>query len=219
MGRRIMDFKSIINIAKGIGGLAGIYYGGQDARRAAQVQAQMMEQSAILKLNSAKAAAEALRDAAKAEEDAFQFNSEVRSINTQRKLRAVALEYQGIIGSQLTGQAAQGVSVGSKSALMLRNEAVNNMQREILSARQDADNERKAAEHELRMRQASLRNQANAVEYEGRVQKGILDTQASQKRLAGKAAMQEANMKVLKGIPNILDQISRTGKGKGKGKK
>jgi len=122
---------------------------------------------------------QALRDAAARLPAELSFNLAVDNMNLNRRLSALSRQAQRTFSSQTAALVASGVSLDSKSALMLRNEAADQFSRVFLDTKVDAENERKIKVFESKSRAIQLENAARAKDFEAEIRVFKAGQQAS----------------------------------------
>lgn len=110
-----------------------------------------------------------LREQAGYAKSILQFNLATDKLNTQRQLDAQARQAHRTIGAQIAQISQAGVSVGSKSALIARNEIVGDFGTLMLNTRIDAENKKRADTFETDMLTSNLESQAKAQEYQASI--------------------------------------------------
>ena len=91
------------------------------------------------------------------------FNANIDRVNTIERLRATARSYDKLLGQQVVAAASSGISVTSKSAMLLQNEAQDAKARELRMIQQNATSQRQAAKFETNIRVNNLNQQATAM--------------------------------------------------------
>lgn len=194
-------------MAFNFGMLAGIGMqlgAGMLAQQGASAQADMIRVGGDIAAQGALFTASGYRQSSVAVGQASAFNLEVDKINLKRRLDASSRQAQRLISRQSGQQAASGLSLGSKSFLMLKNETLDVMSRGFLHMKVDAENQKNAKIFETKIRQMNLENQARASEYQAAAEQVLAANRAAQAEYQGEVAafqsQQRAFSSILKGF-------------------
>lgn len=140
-------------------------------------------------------------------QDSLIFNLKMDAKNSIRQLSALNTQFQRTISKQLATGAASGVSVGSKSHLLIRGEAHQMAERQILQTKIDVEDSRRAKIFESKVQQTNLENQARAADYQAAAERVMASHKAAEAEFAGKASAYRSLSGVFKQAPTILQGI------------
>jgi len=199
---------------------------------AARQQAQTITSGGQIAAQGAEMTAAGIRQSAGSVFQANQFNLQVDNLNVQRRLKAVSRQSQRLIGTQIAGFAASGLSVTSKSFLQLRNESLDTFDQQLLNIKVDAQNSRRAKIFETQSQLINLENQAKASDYRAKAERVMasnkaaetlyqgeiaryqvqinnanVQNRASEARFQGEIAEFQAQQQVTRAIPTLLGQL------------
>ena len=200
MSNTLQTFTALAGLFGNVGGLFG--QGSADSS-----QATLIEQSMAMREASAARAATVLRQSTKSLRDAHAFNQDVNKLNTKRQLNQVARQHSSLLGRQLTQLAGSGVNVGSKSALMLRNEALDSAERDLLNIQVDAENTRRAERFATEVEEVARLNQASALEYSAKAKNVIAAAQRAQSKTSGLMSNIAGTTALAQGLPTVLSMF------------
>ncbi len=143
--------------------------------------------------------AQGYKDAIGFNQGIYSFNAAIDAENTLRNINALSRQFQLTTSKQISQQAVTGADLGSKSALMVRQETMGVFQEKLAQTAMDAENSRRAKLFESQVQQYGLSQQANAANYN-----------ASTARLnaANRAAEVAFGASVQK--TKIIDQVNQT---------
>lgn len=193
-----------LDIFSGIGNLFSAFESASITRTQGSMQANTIIQGGEVAAQGALLSAAGFRESAKAVAGATQFNLGVQQINTQRQLSSMARQMQRVVGRQLNTQAKTGLSLTSKSFLMVQAETSNFFEQQILNLKVDAENQRKSMIYESNVRQVQLENQARAAEYQAAAERVLAANRAAQARYAANSS---ASSSITSGFSSILGSI------------
>lgn len=89
------------------------------------------------------------------------FNKAIIDIDTERKSAQLGRQLRRILGTQRVAAAASGLATGSKSQLMLMNEAMTRIERQDVQMRNSARYEKDAMDYKLRQRLTEIKMAKN----------------------------------------------------------
>lgn len=180
---------------------------GNIAQAGANAQAQTIRVGGDIAATGATLTAAGFRSSAESVKQSMVFNLEIDRINLQRKLKAASRQFQRTLGQQLTQQAASGISLTSKSALMIRNETQDVFGRAILNMKVDAENTIKAKQFESEVKQVQLENQARASDFRAEAERVLAGNKAQEVEFAGQIAKFKSTQKLIGGASTLLGQL------------
>lgn len=195
------------NLLQGIFGLSQIQRSADIAQQGAAQQAAAIIQGGEISAQGALLSAEGFRVSAQSVEQATQFNLGIHRVNSQRKLAATARQFQRITGRQFIAQATSGLSLGSKSFLMVQAESRDMFERQLHNISVDALNQRNAIQFQSEVKQVNLENQAKAATFRAASERALASTRAAEARFQGEIAQTRANMQIGKALPSLLSQV------------
>lgn len=184
---------------KGILGLTQSFLGSMKTASGFEAQASSIIQGGEIAAQGAQMTADSYRQSAQMVQMASIFNSQVDKFNTFQQIQSVGRNAQRAFGLQTAQIAQAGLSQTSKSALMLRNEAMDVFTKQISNIKIDARNKQEARRFETESRMVNLENQARAAEYQGAVERVNAQNRASQ-------AQYQADQATFGGIKNIISK-------------
>lgn len=176
-----------------------------------EAQAAAIRVSGSMQATGMIMSAEALKQSAKNLEQIGMFNQSVADINSKRRLEASSRQYERTLGSQMTGAAASGINLNSKSFLQVRNETLDNYARDTLNLKLDAENERRASAFETRMGLTNLYNNQKAAEYQAEVAKVTAENKARAAEFSSTQEKTSTVGKVFKALPTLASMVGDLG--------
>jgi len=192
---------ALLDDVLGIGGQflgAGLQFG------AAQERAQSIIDGAEISAAASGMTAAGYRQSARAVEQAAQFNQSIDALNLSRRLDSIARAQRLTTGKQLTAQATSGLSLGSKSFLMVQSEARSMFETSLLNVRIDAENQRRSNRFQTQVQQATLENKARAAEFQASSSRAIAQAQARQVTDSATADLVGTGVRALSGSLGTL---------------
>lgn len=195
------------NLFGSMAGLAEQWHANSLMQAATDVQINNIRASGQIAAQGALLSASGYRESAKALEPALMFNLEIDSMNHQRQLDAMGRQASRILSKQTAQVAQAGISVGSKSALMMRNEVVNNLSTQVLYSSIDTENKRRAEIFGKNMQVYTLEGQAINAENQANIATWQAEVSAVNARNQQAISSYQSNQKVMSGIPSILGQL------------
>jgi hypothetical protein len=185
-------------------GLGGILTGGILGASAANAQAKNTLLGGSIAAQGYNLTASGYRVSAQSVAAATQFNLELQKINSVRQLDSLGIQYQRTIGANMAATAASGISLSSKSALLVQNETANTFEKALLNMKLDAENTRRGMIFESQVTQTNLENQARSAEYQARASQALAASQARQQRSSGLGSLLTSGLSIAKRLPSVL---------------
>jgi len=198
------DFTDILGTTSG---LLQQFQAANMVSQAAKSQAGTIRVGGEIAAQGALLSAAGFRQSAEAVKRATQFNLTVDAVNNQRRLKGVSRQFQRALGRQLNQQARTGLGLGSKSFLLLRNEALDSFERSIINIKVDTENQRRSRVFESQVKQVNLENQARAAEFRAAAERVMASNRAAETAFQGEIATFRATQSAIRGIPTVLGQI------------
>ena len=186
-------------------GLAGQVFAANAVYTAAQSQASTILQGGDVQSIGFGLQAAAYRQSKVAVQQATDFNLGINALNTHRQLKASAEQFQRVVGRQLLQQANTGLSLGSKTFLMQRNEAMDVYTRQLTNLKIDSENNRRAQVFQSNLKRVNLENQARAAEYSGQAARVNAANAATSARSKGSIAQIGSAFNVAQKLPSIIN--------------
>ena len=200
---------SLLDIFKSFAGVGGQLAAANVLNTAQQNQAQQTIEGGEIAAQGLQLSADAFRQSKISVQQATDFNLQVGELNTFRQLQSQSSQYHRFLGRQLTQQAGTGFSLGSKSFLMQRTEAVDIFSRQVRNVKLDAENARRSAIFTSQVQQTNLENQARAAEYQASATLVQAGNAAAQSSSQGAFGFSSSIGKVIsEGLPTILSQLT-----------
>lgn len=181
------------NFFQGVFGTISTMRSNSIIRQGAAQQASSIVQGGEIAAQGALISAQGFRQAIQGLSDTLDFNLKIEKINTKRKLSTISTNFQRTIGRQLTQTAKSGISLTSKSSLMLQTEAANIFTNQILNTKIDSENARRSQVFQTQLRQTQLENQARAAEFRAQAERVLASNRAAQVSFQGSAAASRNN--------------------------
>lgn len=194
------------NLFQGLFGLSQISAGAEIAAAGAQLQAQTIIQGGEVAAIGAQLTASGFRESAKAVQAATGFNLDILQQNSLRQLAAVSRQFQRTLGSQIVTQARSGLSLTSKSFLLVQSESIDVFNDTLNKIKIDAENQRRSQVFQSQIRQVNLENQARAADFRASAERVLASNRAAEAAFQGEISQFQAQQKVARGIPTILSQ-------------
>lgn len=185
-------------------GLANILAGGMIAQSGAQAQASNIITAGEIQAQGSLMTAAGFRVSKQSVQDVANFNIQVQKINELRQLSSMSRQFQRTLGANMSAVSGSGISVSSKSALMVRNEVAGTFEKAMLNFKLDAENRRRATIFESNIRQTNLENQARASEYQAAASRVLAANRASETSAAGTASMFQSFTKAAGSLSSIF---------------
>lgn len=195
------------NTLKGLAGLTTSFIGSMKTASGYEAQASSIIQGGEVASAGARMTAESYRQSARNIAAAELFNAEVQKVNTFQQLQANGRDAQRVFGLQVSQIAKAGLSQSSKSALMVRNEALNIYHKNRENILMNAKNTAEARRFEASSRQVNLENQARAAEYQAQVERVNASNAAAQAQYQADVATWGGISNVIKKAPSLLGQV------------
>lgn len=189
---------------QGFLGLAQSFMGSMHTASGFQAQAASIIQGGEIAAQGAKMTADSYRQSAEMVQMSANFNAQIEKVNTYQMLQATGRQAQRAFGLQTAQLAQSGINLGSKSALMVRNEALDIYSKQLSNIKINAANKAEARRFETQARMVNLENQARAAEYQGAVERVNAANRAAQANYQADNAMFGGFMNVVKKLPSIL---------------
>lgn len=187
-----------------IAAFATAFQGVNIARSGAQSQINSIYTGAEIAAQGQLMNAAALRSSINTVNQSLNFNLGVDAMNSQRRLSSMSRQFERTIGRQLSQQATTGLSLTSKSFLMVQNETRSHFEQEMLNFKIDAENQRRSKMFDAEVRKTNLENQARAAEYNAASQRVLASNRAASVRYASNqstaGALSKATGSLLSGI-------------------
>ncbi len=152
--------------------------------------------------------AQGLRTASSYSNQTYNFNSAIDSINTIRNINFLSTEFQHITSKQLAAQSNSGISVGSKSALALRQETMGIYQEKIEQVKTDSENVRRSKLFESQIQQFNYNQQASAAELNAQSARINAANKATEAQFAGQVQKYKITDQANQYIATLLSNIS-----------
>jgi len=134
------------------------------------------------------------------------------NLNVQREMQSLSRQFQRTIGEQIVSTAAQGISLSSKSALMLRNETVNVYDEALLQLKLSAENNIRNRLYESKLKQTELEQQARASEYQAKLARVNAANRIAEIEATSAFQEKQTTSSLFKNVPTVLRQISEVRK-------
>jgi len=201
------DLAGLTSLLGGVSSIVQPFASSSMVSSAANAQASSIRIGGDISAQGQLLNAAGLRVSAQSVQAATQFNLGVDAINTGRRVKALNDQFRHTVGQQIGATAANNISVGSKSALLLRNEAMTAFHGAILNVKQDAENQRRSTVFQSDVAQINLENQARASEFGAAATRIASSNQAADVAFQGEIAKFGATTKAVSRIPTILGQI------------
>jgi hypothetical protein len=203
------------NFLQGLAGVMGMIQGGNIAAAGAEAQAQTIIQGGEIAARGATLTASGFRQSAEAIQRANIFNTNINKINEKRRLAAMSRQFQRTTGSQLAAQSRSGLSLTSKSFLMVQAETANTFEKAMLDFKIDAENARRAQGFQAAVQRVNLENQARAAEFRAAAERAMAATRAAEARYQGEVAQFKSMQQVSEAVPTLLSQVFSGGSSSG----
>lgn len=188
-------------------GLAKQYEAFNIKKSAAQAQINSLNMAGDLEYQGGILSAEGYRKSKVSVANATAYNIAQDNLNVQREMESLSRQFQRTIGEQVVATASQGISLTSKSALMIRNETVDVYDKALLQLKINAENNIRNQLYESRVKQAELEQQAIASEYQGRLSRTLAANRAAEVEYTLKAQKKQAISSFVSSAPTLLNQL------------
>ena len=204
-------FKEYNNPIQSFLGFGQQYVAYNIKKSAAQTQINSLNMAGDLEYSGGMLSAEGYRNSKRSVSNATSYNIAQDNINVQREMQSLGRQFQRTIGEQVVATAAQGISLTSKSALMLRNETVNVYDKALLQVKLNAENNIRNQLYESRVKQSELEQQAVASEYQAKLARVVAANRAAEVEAMQKAQKKQAISGFLRDVPTLLNQLTSKG--------
>lgn len=195
---------SFSNIAQGLGGFLNVIQGISTLQSGASLQASSIIQGAEVSAAGAQLTAAGFRQQAVTVQEATDFNLKIQALNTSRQVQDLTRQFQKTVGAQITQQAGSGISLTSKSFLMLQNEASDFFTRQLRNLKVDAENARRAETFRAESQRVQLENQARAAEYQAAAERVLAANRAAAVKFQAEA---QSNQQFGKAIGSLASTL------------
>lgn len=195
------------NIFGMIGGITQSLRAADITAQGASIQAQQSLIGGEIAAQGSLFQAAGFRQSAVSLGQANTFNLAIDKINLQRQLQATSRQFQRTVGTQMTQQAGTGLSLTSKSYLMVRNESADLFSRAMLNMKVDAENTKRSKIFETQVRQMNLENQARGAEYQAAAERVLASNRAAMAEWQGEQAQNQAFSSAIGKLPTLLSAI------------
>lgn len=199
------------NLVQGIFGLSQIMRASSIAQEGAAQQAAAIIQGGEVAAQGAQLTADGFRVSKESVRQAAEFNQGIHKINTQRRMSAVSRQFQRTTGQQFAAQATSGLSLGSKSFLLIQAETRDSFERSLKNISIDAINQANAARFQSEVKQVQLENQARASEFRAASERALARTRAAEAESRGNISSARGGQQIAKALPSLLSQVMNLG--------
>ena len=133
-----------------------------------ELQARHIRTSGEISRNQSRFAAKVLEKRIPLIKAETAFNLQSQDLNLKRQLHIQARQRSRTIGAQLARQGKSGISVGSKSSLLVRNEVSEEISRAMIHTKLQAQNQRRSTLFNSLVQQLKLKDDAQVLRQSGR---------------------------------------------------
>lgn len=171
--------------------------GGVFASAGAFLQASNIRQAGKYQAAGDMLAAQGFRLSAEALKNITEYNLQIQESNQLVQLQNISRQYQRTVGNNLAVTAASGISVFSKSSLLIESEVADHFEKALLTSKLNFENQRRATIFESQVKQLSLENQARVSEYKAHADRVLAANKANEYMFAGIANLASTALMVL----------------------
>lgn len=171
-------------VAGAIGGAAGTAIGNMtigkrdprideaifDIKSATKYKAGLYRSAASIAMSGAKFQADVYRQAGDLAEITAAGNVAQEQANTRRSEDAIGRQLVDLSAKNYTAASANGISINSKSVMVVQNEALNSVTRTVMQDRNDSLQRQSAITYQAALTKMEYENQARSAIYSGQVQ-------------------------------------------------
>ncbi len=140
-----------------------------------------------------------------------QFNQDVASYNTISSINQLSRKYHDVVGQQLNQQAATGISIGSKTSVMLREHTLANFQSQIQQTIVNAENQRRQTTFEAQSQQYQLGVQAQNSMLKGSYATINAAQKAAEVQFSGEIQKRKLDRTLDQIYPTLLSNLQTNG--------
>lgn len=164
------NYGSILSsIGQAMGGLTMIDDGIDIIKQGASYQAGVYRQSGQIAQEGAAFQAQVDRQAGQAALIAANYNIALDQVDTGRQNEALGRQLADVTSSNYATTAAHGISISSKSTMMVQNDIITTTARQVIRNNNDAHQRQSLIDYQGKLTQVQYENQARADEYSGAV--------------------------------------------------
>ena len=185
-------------------GLGNMLAGGIMSYQGAQAQASNIINAGEIQAQGSLFTAAGYRVSAQSVADVTQFNLQIQKSNALRQISSISRQAQLVLGNNLATTASRGISVGSKSALLVRQETASTFERQILNLKINSENQRRATIFESQIRQNNLENQARASEFQAAASRVLASNRASAVEAQGRADLFSTGLNTFSKVASLF---------------
>ncbi len=201
----MIDFSTLNSVAKSVAGL-------DTAENLIDLSTNQIVNntytSGIQQIQAFQTKANGFANAISASNGIYGFNAAVDNNNTVRTINKISQEYHRVNGQQLAQQANTGVDINSKSAMLVREDALANYQSRINETLVDAENTRRAKLYTQQQEQSMLSQQLNAELTNANTASQSMQQNIQQAQFGAQVQKYKIRNKTQNIIPTLLSNIN-----------
>lgn len=143
-----------------------------------QIAAGRQRHAANIAIQGANLQAASYRSAAQSRLQISNYNRQLDSLDTKKKIQSLTTNTQNLLSSQRAAAASTGFATSSQSFTAIAHETLSSAESQIIDMRNSSAQRQKVASFEAQVDVTALENQARAAEFAGAVQAWKLNIDA-----------------------------------------
>ena len=183
------------SIMKSFSGLTMMSEGIDMISDGANLSAGIYRSSGKAAVQGANFKASVYRQAGQAAVTSANYNIALDEMQTQRQQDALGRQLTDVLSSNSAIAASSGISMSSKSSMMVNNDILSTAERQFVQQRNDANQRQSLLTYQGQLAKMSYENQARAAQYEGQVAAQAAENQARNAEYQGEVAVYQAKQK------------------------